>query len=102
MLENFFKGVLVSIILQWVRTGLFQTEEDPQMNLSIEAEKVFIRGDHPLSATAASQIGELNCAVLIRLAIGEYRLAGKNSPSIFCVPPTLSNSIHPSLTDQHQ
>lgn len=54
LLETFKGGGLVSITLQLGEeqgTG----EEVAQLNLSIEADKDFIKSDHPVSATAASQ-----------------------------------------------
>lgn len=56
--------------------------ERAKMNPSIEPNKDFIKGDHPISATITllvSRTGELNCVVLIWEAIS------KQSHSIICL-----------------
>lgn len=69
--------------------------ESAEMNLSIESNKDFIRGDHPVSATMAllvSHAGEHNCVVLIWKAISKQRHS-ISSPS----PPLPLSSLSHSL-----
>ena len=42
-------------------------KQGAEMNLSIDHDEDFIKGDHPVSAFSTTQIGKLNCVLLIRL-----------------------------------